>query len=239
MKKVIVITGASSGIGEATVKMLAKDCQLVLAARREDRLKTLVEEIKTMGGEATYQVTDVAVRDQVEALAKFALDTYGQIDVWINNAGLMPTSFLKENKIQEWDAMIDVNIKGVLYGIGAVLPTMRAKKSGQIINVSSVQGLVVSPGMVVYSATKFAVRAITEGLRQEVAADKDNIRITGIYPGAIATELIGALDGDLKQYYEQNAIPPDRVALAIKNAIEMPEDTGLNDLVIRPVSQVR
>ena len=135
--------------------------------------------------------------------------------------------------------MIDVNIKGVLYGIGAVLPTMRAKKSGQIINVSSVQGLVVSPGMVVYSATKFAVRAITEGLRQEVAADKDNIRITGIYPGAIATELIGTLDGDLKQYYEQNAIPPKRVALAIKNAIEMPEDTGLNDLVIRPVSQVR
>jgi len=135
--------------------------------------------------------------------------------------------------------MIDVNIKGTLYGIGAVLPTMRAKKTGQIINVSSVQGLVVSPGMVVYSATKFAVRAITEGLRQEVAADRDNIRVTAIYPGAIATELIGALDGDLKQYYEQNAIPPERVALAIKNAIEMPEDTGLNDLVIRPINQVR
>ena len=239
MKKVIVITGASSGIGEATAKMLAKDCQLVLAARREDRLKTLVEEIKTMGGEATYQVTDVAVRDQVEALAKFALDTYGQIDVWINNAGIMPQAWMKEKKVEEWDAMIDVNIKGTLYGIGAVLPTMRAKKSGQIINVSSVQGLVVSPGMVVYSATKFAVRAITEGLRQEVAADHDKLRITGIYPGAIATELIGTLDGDLKQYYEQNAIPPKRVALAIKNAIEMPEDTGLNDLVIRPISQVR
>jgi len=135
--------------------------------------------------------------------------------------------------------MIDVNIKGTLYGIGAALPTMREKKSGQIINVSSVQGLVVSPEMVVYSATKFAIRAITEGLRQEVAADRDNIQVTGIYPGAVATELVNILDGDLKQYYEQNAIPPERVALAIKNAIEMPEDTGLNNIVIRPINQVR
>ena len=239
MKKVIVITGASSGIGEATAKMLAPDYKIVLAARREDRLKTLVEEIKTIGGEAQYKVTDVSQNDQVEALAKFALNTYGQIDVWINNAGLMPISYLKEKKVKEWDAMIDVNIKGTLYGIGAALPTMREKKSGQIINVSSVQGLVVSPEMVVYSATKFAIRAITEGLRQEVAADRDNIRVTGFYPGAVATELVNILDGDLKQYYEQNAIPPERVALAIKNAIEMPEDTGLNDIVIRPINQVR
>ena len=243
MKKVIVITGASSGIGEATAKMLAKDCQLVLAARREDRLKTLVEEIKTMGGEATYQVTDVAVRDQVEALAKFALDTYGQIDVWINNAGIMPQAWMKEKRVEEWDAMIDINIKGVLYGIGAVLPTMREKKSGQIINVSSVVGFKVAPGATVYSATKFAVRAITEGLRQEVAADKDNLRITAIYPGYVDTELPNSItDEKMKQQVKDGAkvaqaISPDRVALAIKNAIEMPEDTSLNDIIIRSVYQ--
>ena len=243
MKKVIVITGASSGIGEATAKMLAKDCQLVLAARREDRLKALVEEIKTMGGEATYQVTDVAVRNQVEALAKFALDTYGRIDVWINNAGIMPQAWMKEKRVEEWDAMIDVNIKGTLYGIGAVLPTMREKKSGQIINVSSVAGFKVAPGSTVYSATKFAVRAITEGLRQEVAADKDNIRVTAIYPGYVDTELPNSvIDEKMKKQVEEGmkavqAISADRVALAIKNAIEMPEDTSLNDIIIRSVYQ--
>ena len=243
MKKVIVITGASSGIGEATAKMLAPDYKIVLAARREDRLKALVEEIKTIGGEAQYKVTDVASYDQVEALAKFALDTYGQIDVWINNAGIMPQAWMKEKKVKEWDAMIDVNIKGTLYGIGAALPGMREKKSGQIINVSSVVGFKVAPGATVYSATKFAVRAITEGLRQEVAADRDNIRVTGIYPGYVDTELPNSItDEKMKKQVEDGAkaaqaIAPERVALAIKNAIEMPEDTGLNDIVIRSVYQ--
>ncbi|MCL8213103.1 putative oxidoreductase [Mesoplasma sp. JKS002660] len=243
MKKVVVITGASSGIGEASAKMLAKDYQLVLAARSEAKLQSTVEEIKKLGGEAQYKVTDVSQNDQVEALAKFALDTYGQIDVWINNAGIMPQAWMKEKKVKEWDAMIDVNIKGTLYGIGAALPTMREKKSGQIINIASDLAFSVHPGGVVYSATKYATRAISEGLRQEVAADRDNIRVTAIYPGVVDTNIINTIsDVAMKQQVEKfkeavGAIAPERVALAIKNAIEMPEDTGLNDIVLRSINQ--
>ncbi|MCH2456368.1 MAG: SDR family oxidoreductase, partial [Idiomarina sp.] len=166
--KVVVITGASSGLGEATAKMLAeKGAKLVLGARREERLKQLVDDIKNSGGEAIYKTVDVTKRSEVEALANAARDEFGRIDVLVNNAGLMPLAPLDELKVDEWDQMIDVNIKGVMYGVGAVLPTMRKQESGHIINLSSVAGHVVFPGATVYCATKFAVKAISEGIRQE------------------------------------------------------------------------
>nr|WP_322688256.1 SDR family oxidoreductase [Nostoc sp. DedSLP04] len=185
--KVVIITGASSGLGEATAKRLAASgAKLMLAARREDRLKDLVGAIAKSGGTATYQVTDVADSAQVEALAKETLSTYGRIDVLINNAGLMPLSALDQVKVDEWERMIDINIKGVLYGIAAVLPIMRQQKSGHVINLSSVAGHKVFPGAAVYCATKYAVRAISEGLRLE---SNGEIRSTNISPGAVATEL--------------------------------------------------
>lgn len=186
--KVVIITGASSGIGEATANELAsKGAKLVLAARREDRLKKLHEEIEKNGGKAGYKVTDVASNEQMEELAQYALSEFGKIDVMVNNAGVMPLSLLIEKKVNEWNTMIDVNLKGVLYGIAAVLPSMRERKSGHIINVSSIAGHLVGPATAVYSATKFAVRALTEGLRQEEAAN--NIRTTIISPGSVASEL--------------------------------------------------
>lgn len=243
--KVIVITGASSGIGEATAKLLgARGDRLVLATRREDRLKELVEAVQASGGEAVYQVTDVTSQEQVEALAQRAMETFGRIDVWVNNAGLMPQSTLAKKKVEEWDRMIDVNIKGVLYGIGAALPHMRKQGSGQIINVSSVAGHHVNIGSSVYSATKFAVRAISEGLRQEEAAAGSNIRVTIISPGAVATELTSTItDEELKpafeQLYAEYAISPDRVAETIAFAMDMPEDTALNEILMRPTQQRR
>ena len=185
--KVVIITGASSGLGEATAKRpAASGAKLMLAARREDRLKELVDAIARSGGTAAYRVTDVTDRAQVETLAKETLSTYSRIDVLINNARLMPLSPLDKIKVEEWDQMIDVNIKGVLYGIAAVLPTMRQQKSGNIINLSSVAGHKVFPGSAVYCATKFAVRSISEGLRLE---SNGEIRSTNISPGAVATEL--------------------------------------------------
>jgi NADP-dependent 3-hydroxy acid dehydrogenase YdfG len=185
--KVVMITGASSGLGEATARRLAASgAKLMLAARREDRLKDLVAAIEKTGGTAVYRITDVADRAQVQALADATLETYGRIDVLINNAGLMPLSPLDQLKVDEWDQMIDVNIKGVLYGIAAVLPTMRQQKFGHVINLSSVAGHKVFPSSAVYCATKYAVRAISEGLRLE---SKGEIRSTNISPGAVATEL--------------------------------------------------
>lgn len=244
-QKVVVITGASSGIGEATAKLLARrGDKLVLAARREDRLQKLVEEIQATGGEACYQVTDVTSPEAVEALAQRSLKEYGQIDVWVNNAGLMPQSTLMKKKVAEWDRMIDVNIKGVLYGIAAALPHMRAQRRGQIINISSVAGHHVNIGSSVYSATKYAVRAISEGLRQEEAAADSNVRVTIISPGAVATELTNTItDEDLKpafeKLYEEYAISSDRVAETIAFAMDMPEDTSMNEILLRPTQQRR
>ncbi|GAK48259.1 short-chain dehydrogenase/reductase SDR [Secundilactobacillus oryzae JCM 18671] len=243
MSKVIVITGASSGIGEATAKKLADNGnQVVVSARREDRLKQLVAKIEAAGGQAVYHVTDVTKREEVADLAKFAVDTYGKIDVWMNNAGLMPQSTLDRYKIDEWDRMIDVNIKGVLYGIAAALPYMREQKSGHIINTSSVAGHAVHPGGSVYSATKFAVRVISEGLRQEEALAESNIRISVISPGAVATELPDTItDPDTKKrvdkLYEDFAIDAERVAAAVQYAVDAPADTAINEIVIRPTSQ--
>ena len=237
--KVVIITGASSGLGEATAKRLAASgAKLMLAARREDRLKELVAAIAQTGGTANYLVTDVTDRAQVEALAKQTLSTYGRIDVLVNNAGLMPLSPLDQIKVEEWDQMIDVNIKGVLYGIAAVLPTMRQQKSGHIINLSSVAGHKVFPGAAVYCATKFAVRAISEGLRLE---SNGEIRSTNISPGAVATELTSTIsDADtaasINALYEI-AIDADSIARAIAYAIEQPGDVDVNEMIIRPTRQ--
>jgi NADP-dependent 3-hydroxy acid dehydrogenase YdfG len=238
--KVVIITGASSGLGEATARRLAASgAKLMLAARREDRLKELVAAIAESGGTATYRVTDVVDRAQVEALAKETLNTYGRIDVLVNNAGLMPLSPLDQVKVKEWDQMIDVNIKGVLYGIAAVLPTMRQQKSGHIINLSSVAGHQVFAGSAVYCATKFAVRAISEGIRLE---SNGEIRSTNISPGAVATELTSTIsDKDtatrMNAFYAAIAIDADAIARAIAYAIEQPSDVDVNEMIVRPTLQ--
>lgn len=243
MSKVIVITGASSGIGKATAQIMAKGgAKLVLGARRENLLKDLVQEVEKLGGEAVYAVMDVTKVDQVEDLAKLAMDKFGRVDVWLNNAGIMPQSLLKQKKIEDWDAMIDINIKGTLYGIGAALPYMEKQKSGQFINVSSIAGHMAHVGSAVYSATKWAVRAISESLREEVAQDGSNIRVTVISPGAINTELLESVtdkefQSNFEDFYQNYGISADRVALTIKQAIDLPEDAAWNEIVIRPTKQ--
>lgn len=237
--KVAIVTGASSGIGEATAKLLGdRGIKLMLAARREERLKDLVSKIEQSGGTATYQIIDVTDREQVEALAQKTLDTYGKIDIAINNAGLMPLSRLEKLRVDEWETTIDVNIKGVLYSIAAVLPAMQSAKSGHIINISSVAGHTVFPGGAVYCASKFAVRAISEGLRQEVGS---NIRCTTISPGAVATELTDSVkDPDASENIEQiyqDAIAPDAIAKAILFAIEQPDEVDINEILVRPTAQ--
>jgi len=241
--KVVVITGGSSGIGEATAKLLAKrGNRIVLAARREERLKAIVKDIQDNGGTAVYQVTDVTDYTEVENLAKRAVDEYGRIDVWLNNAGIMLHSTYDKKKVDEWSRMVDVNIKGVLYGIAAALPYMRERKSGHFINLSSVAGHVVHVGGGVYSGTKYAVRAISEALRQEEASVKSNIRVTVISPGAVAPELtVPITDADLKagieKLYEEVAIRPERAADTIAFAIETPADTAMNEIIFRPTRQ--
>ncbi len=241
--KVVIITGASSGIGEAAAKELAsKGAKLVLAARREDRLKKLQDEIEQSGGEAVYKETDVRSHQQMEDLAAYALNEFGKIDVLVNNAGIMPQAFLALKKVDEWDRMIDVNIKGVLYAIGAVLPSMRERKSGHIINLSSVAGHNIYPGGTVYCGTKHAVRAISEGLRQEEAMSGTNIRVTNISPGAVTSELLEtttdpAMKAGLDDFYKI-AIDADSIARAIAFAIEQPSDVGINEMIIRPTAQV-
>jgi NADP-dependent 3-hydroxy acid dehydrogenase YdfG len=240
--KVVVITGASSGLGEATARLLAeRGAKLVLAARRLDRLEKLAADIAASGGQAIAVATNVAKRADVENLIKAALDKFGRVDVLVNNAGIMPMAAMSKLQVDEWEQMIDVNIKGVLYGIAAALPSMRANKSGHIINLSSVAGLRVSAGVgTVYSATKFAVKAISEGLRAEVGPE--GIRVTTLYPGAVASELVaGIRDTDaaagMKAFYEANEIPADSVARAVAYAIEQPADVSINEITLRPTQQ--
>jgi NADP-dependent 3-hydroxy acid dehydrogenase YdfG len=212
--KVVVITGASSGLGEATARLLStQGASVALGARRVDRLRSLAEELTRSGGKALAVATDVTDRGQVKALVEATVQEFGRIDVIINNAGLMPQSPLERLKVEEWDRTIDVNIKGVLYGIAAALPHMQKQKAGHIINVSSVAGHKVGPGFAVYAASKFAVRVLTEGLRQEVKPY--NIRTTVISPGAVATELPNSVtDPDTAQrinkFYKEVAIPHSR-----------------------------
>jgi NADP-dependent 3-hydroxy acid dehydrogenase YdfG len=236
--KVVVITGASSGLGEAAARLLAREgARLMLGARRLDRLHTLAKEIGL--DEKAVQKTDVTDRAQVKALVDGAVALYGRIDVMINNAGLMPLSLLEKLKIEEWDRMIDTNIKGVLYGIAAALPHMIAQKSGHIINVASVAGHKVRPGSTVYSATKHAVRVISEGLRQEVKPY--NIRTTIISPGAVATELPNTITDPevaaaVRKTYEA-AIDASSFARAVAYAIAEPEDVDINEILFRPTAQ--
>lgn len=238
--KVVVITGASSGLGEETAKYLAeKGAIVVLGARRADKLEEIVNDINAKGGTALYQVTDVTSKEQVQALVDKAVTSYGKIDVLINNAGIMPIAPMSEVRTDEWDNMIDINIKGVLYGIAAALPIFQKQESGHFINLGSVAGIkVFSPGGTVYSGTKYAVRAISDGLRHEVGR---HIRTTTIEPGAIDSELkLGTNHQEsavgVNEFYKL-AIPASSVARAIAFAIEQPADVDINEIVIRPTIQ--
>lgn len=239
--KVVVITGASSGLGEATARVLSKlGASVVLGARRADRLKSLVDELTKNGRKALAVTTDVTQSDQVKKLVDEAVQKFGRIDVIINNAGLMPQSLLERLRVDEWDRMIDVNIKGVLYGIAAALPYMTKQKSGQIINVSSVAGHKIRPGATVYAATKHAVRALSEGLRQEVKPY--NIRTTIISPGAVETELPDSVKDPeaserIRKFYQDIAISPDAFAQAVVYAMSQPEDVDVNEILFRPTKQ--
>ena len=239
--KVVVITGASSGIGESTAKLLARHgAKVVVGARRKDRIDAVVKEISDAGGKAIGFAVDVTKRAELEALIKGAVDSFGRVDVMVNNAGIMPIAPIQLLKVDEWDRQIDVNIKGVLYGVAAALPQMHKQKSGHIINVASVFGIkVFAPGGTVYSATKSAVRALTEGLRVELHSE--NIRCTMISPGAVATEIPEssseeATRENLREFYKM-AIPANSIASAIAYAIEQPPEVEIDEVVIRPTVQ--
>jgi len=238
--KVVFITGASTGIGAEVARLLASKGALVaVAARRKEKLDDVVADILSKGGKANAYTLDVTNKKQVEDVVASAVADFGRVDVLINNAGLMPIRPMSEVNTDEWDAMIDVNLKGTLYGIAAVLPRFIAQGSGHIINLSSVAGVkVFAPGGTVYSGTKFAVSAISEGLRQEVG---DKIRVTSIAPGAVDSDLKHSTSGTAKEtvldFYRQ-AIPAGSVARAIAFAIEQPDDVDINEIVLRPTSQV-
>jgi len=237
--KVVVITGASSGLGEATARHLAAEgVRLVLGARRIDRLRALAEELKLGAGAA--MATDVTDASQLKALVDGAVAAHGRIDVILNNAGLMPHSPLERVRIDDWDRMIDVNLKGVLYGIAAALPHMMRQKSGHIINVASVAAYKVRPGSAVYAATKAAVRMLSEGLRQEVKPY--NIRTTVISPGAVQSELPQSINEadvarGVAEFYERYAIPADSFARMVAFAMSQPEDVDINEILFRPTAQ--
>jgi NADP-dependent 3-hydroxy acid dehydrogenase YdfG len=239
--KVVVITGASSGLGEAAARLLAGEgAAVTLGARRADRLQALASELIGRGGRALAVETDVTDRGQVARLVDAAVATYGRVDVMLNNAGLMPLSPLERLKVEDWDRMIDVNIKGVLYGIAAALPHMQRQRSGHIINVSSVAGHKVRAGGAVYAATKHAVRALSEGLRQEVK--RYNIRTTVISPGVVDSELAASatepdVAATLRTMYDEIGIPAESFARMVAFAIGQPEDVDINEILFRPTRQ--
>jgi NADP-dependent 3-hydroxy acid dehydrogenase YdfG len=238
--KVVVITGASSGLGEATARHLASHgAKVVLGARRTERIEALAGEIVQAGGQAVALRTDVTRREDVAALVERAVEAFGRIDVMINNAGLMPNSPLDRLKVDDWERMIDVNLKGVLYGIAAALPHMKRQRAGHFVNVSSVAGHKIRPGSAVYAATKHAVRAISEGLRQEMKPY--NIRTTVISPGAVATELPNSItEPDIEKAVRErfkNAVAPEIFAKAVAYAIDQPDEVDINEIVFRPTLQ--
>ncbi|BAP86140.1 oxidoreductase [Paucilactobacillus hokkaidonensis JCM 18461] len=239
--KVIVITGASSGIGEATAKKLAgAGAKVVLGARRKDRLDKLVSEIKQANGQAIAQVTDVTSQEQVKSLIDLAVSEFGRLDVLYNNAGLMPISELHLLKVTEWEKMIDVNIKGVLYGIAAALPIMQKQGGGQIIATDSVAGHVVHPNTAVYAGTKFAVRTIMEGLRQEES--QNNIRSMIVSPGAVETELYSTITDEKTKQNTYNSereigLKAEDIANAVAYAIDQPDNVSINEILLRPTKQ--
>ncbi|WP_025718134.1 SDR family oxidoreductase [Paenibacillus polymyxa] len=236
--KVVAITGASSGIGEATARLLAHHgAHVILGARRTERLEALTSEIRSKGGSAEYQQLDVTKRDQMEAFIKYAEKTFGRVDVILNNAGVMPLSKLEALKVEEWDRMIDVNIRGVLHGIAAGLPIMKKQGFGQFINIASIGAYSVTPTAAVYCATKYAVRAISEGLRLEVGGD---IRVTLVSPGVTESELADSIsDEEARQgmkEYRRISISPDAIARSILYAMEQPADVDVNEIIVRPTA---
>jgi NADP-dependent 3-hydroxy acid dehydrogenase YdfG len=238
--KVVVVTGASSGLGEATARHLARSgARLVLAARRLDRLEALVAEITAAGGQAIAVKTDVTVKADADAMIAAAIQAFGRVDVLINNAGYMAIAPMSARLTDEWDRMIDINIKGLLYGVAAALPVFEAQGSGHFINLSSIAGRkVFSPGGTVYSGTKFAVHAISEGLRHEVGS---KIRVTVISPGGVNTELKhGSSDAESRKNLDafyQIAIEADAIARGIVYAVEQPADVDVSEIAIRPTAQ--
>lgn len=242
--KVAIVTGASSGIGYATCLALSKaGARVAAGARRTDRLESLEKEIAKNGGEILIQELDVTKKAECDSFVDAAAKKWGMIDILVNNAGLMPLSFFKSLKVDEWDRMIDVNIKGVLYCTAAAIPHMLAKKSGHIVNISSVAGRVVFPAGSVYCATKHAVTALSEGLRQEFST-RSNIRVTCIEPGVVATELTNTItDKSLEKFVEatkqMEALHAEDIANAILFAIESPSHMNVNEILVRPTTQER
>lgn len=233
--KIVVITGASSGLGKAAARALSADgATVVLGARRLALIQSLADELKAKGGKALAIETDVTQREDVSRLVDTAVQTFGRVDVIINNAGLMPNAPLERLKVDEWERMIDVNLKGVLYGIAAVLPEMTARGSGHIINIASIGALSVFPMAAVYCATKYAVRAISDGLRQE----RDDLRVTCIHPGVVESELADSITdpvaADAMRAYRTIALQPDAIGRAVRFAIEQPADVDVNEIVVRP-----
>lgn len=244
-EKVVLITGASSGIGYATAVTLSRaGAKIVAGARRVDRLSELEKDIRSHNGEISTISLDVTKKDDCNKFAEFALGKYGHIDVLINNAGLMPLSFFKNLKVDEWDRMVDVNVKGVLYCTAAVVPNMISNKSGHIVNISSIAGRLVFPAGSVYCATKHAVTAFSEGLRQELS-QRANIRVTCIEPGVVATELNNSItDSSLQGFIDsvkkiQQPLEAQNIADAIKFALDSPDHMNVNEIMIRPVQQDR
>jgi NADP-dependent 3-hydroxy acid dehydrogenase YdfG len=242
--KIAIVTGASSGIGEATALALAKSgAKVAIGARRVDRLQSVKSKIEEIGGEVFMQKLDVTKKTDCDSFVEGVLAKWGTIDILVNNAGLMPLSFFKNLKVSEWEQMIDVNIKGVLYCTGAVIPHLVAKKSGHIVNLSSVAGRIVFPAGSVYCATKHAVAAFSEGLRQEFSV-RYNIRVTSIEPGVVATELNDTITDQSLQGFIENtkkmvALQADDIANAILFAVESPTHMNVNEILIRPTTQER
>lgn len=241
--KVIVITGASSGIGEASAKLLAQHgAKVVLGARRESRLQAIVQDIQAAGGQASYRVTDVTKPADVQALVDQSQNDFGGLDVIFNNAGIMPSSPISALHVDEWNAMIDINLKGVLNGVAAVMPIFTGQKHGQIITTSSVAGIKSFAGAGVYGATKFAVRNLMEVIRMESAQEGTNIRTASLYPAAINTELLHTITDQqtatgMQQFYDAVGITPDAVARVVDFAVDQPEDVNVNEFTIYPTKQ--
>lgn len=236
-EKVVVITGASSGIGEATARLLAQNgASVVLGARRTQKLEKIVEEIRDRGNTAEFRAVDVTNREDVKAFVHFAKDRFGRVDVICNNAGVMPLSRINALKVEEWDSMINVNIQGVLNGIAAGLPIMEAQGGGQFINTASIAAHMVGPTSAVYSATKYAVWAISDGLRQE----SKNIRVTVISPGVVETELGSDITDDeskgFLQELRKTSLAPSAIASAILYAVSQPNDVDVNEIIVRPTA---
>ncbi len=238
--KVIAITGASSGIGEATARFLAtKGAKVVLGARRIENLQTITAEIQATGGEVCFAALDVTQKEQLERFIQFSQTQFGRVDVLVSNAGLMPLSLIEQLKVEEWDRMIDVNLKGVLYGIAAALPVFKAQNSGHFVNITSVADRWVGPTATIYCVTKHAVRVVSEGLRQEVGR---NIRVTVIAPGATESELPNTIsDPEMKkaaiEQFRIDLLPAEVIARAIAYAVEQPADVDVNEIVVRPTAQ--